>query len=803
MQEVQTGLDIAFQSLDQGRQRGVLHLYNESESFDGRIVSVDGQKLINFGSCSYLGLEKDSRLVEGCVDAVRAYGTQFSASRAYMSSGQYKELEGLFRQLFNQPVLVVPTTSLGHLSAFQALVGRDDVVVLDHQAHAAIQAAAQYAKGNGTAVKMIRHNNLDHLEKLIVKYRQPGRKIWYCIDGVFSMYGDLAPLDAIYALADKYPSLQIYVDDAHGFSWYGKNGLGTVRGRMHHHERLYLAVSLNKGFACSGGLLIFPDEESRHRVRCVGNGVVFSGPLQPPMLGACIVSAKLHLSGEISELQATLKDKIEYCRSEIQRLGLLDVAHSESPIFYIGVGPLKVGYNLVSRMKSHGYYVNMGLYPAVPVNNTGIRFTLNNHLSKSDIHAMLACLAEQYPLALQEEEVSFSQVVQAFRLPLEQIGKYDYFNRLGEERQSTLTVKLSRSLSDEDRLNWNAVLGGNSIMGAEVLAGLQSSLDHDNSPENQWQFNYVQIFDGGTLLLATVATSGLVKSDMFSEKSISQYANKQREQDRYAYTSKVLMLGSSLTEGECWYLNREHPKWREAVELLIKKLQYLQQEVSADTIILRDFHANDEELFEVFYINSFVRQRGLDSYSFKNLQRYRSEKYFADLKWKKRRYWHENIMMNESGYVFDVVPSLDEKELQQAYKLYTNVQERSVEISTYALPYKLFTYCNQSEDWEFIKIYCRESSELASIVLCYRTDRIFIPLIVGMDYRYQDRGIYRIALDRMLVRPKDLGYEVVGLGIGAGLEKHRFGADATMSYMFVQANDHFNLEALHAEMVEA
>jgi 7-keto-8-aminopelargonate synthetase-like enzyme len=220
MREVQTGLDIAFQSLDQGRQRGVLHLYNESEYFDGRIVTVDGQQLINFGSCSYLGLEKDSRLVEGCVEAVRAYGTQFSTSRAYMSSGQYKELEGLFRSLFDKPVLVVPTTSLGHLSAFQALVGRDDVVVLDHQVHASVHAAAQYAKGNGTTVKMIRHNSLDHLEKLIIKYREPGRKIWYCIDGVYSMYGDLAPLDEIFALADKYPSLHIYADDAHGFSWY-------------------------------------------------------------------------------------------------------------------------------------------------------------------------------------------------------------------------------------------------------------------------------------------------------------------------------------------------------------------------------------------------------------------------------------------------------------------------------------------------------------------------------------------------------------------------------------------------------
>lgn len=803
MQEMQTGLDIAFECLDQGRQRGVLHLYNEAKSFDGRSATVDGRQLINFGSCSYLGLEKDNRIIEACVEAVRAYGTQFATSRTYMSSGQYRELEGLFRELFDKPVLVVPTTSLGHLSAFQALVKRDDVIVLDHQVHASIQASAQYAKGNGTTVKMIRHNNLEHLEKLIVKYRKPDRKIWYCIDGVYSMYGDLAPLEDIYALADKYPSLQIYADDAHGFSWAGKNGLGTVRGRMPHHERLYLAVSLCKGFGCGGALLIFPDEESRHRVRCIGNGVVFSGPIQPPMLGACIASAKLHLSGELEDLQAQLLEKINFCRAEIQRLGLLDVAYSESPIFYIGVGSLKVGYNMMARMIKSGHYVNMGLYPTVPVNNTGIRFTIHNHLSKADISAMLECMAEHYPLALQEEGVSFSQVVQAFRHPLEQIGKYEFYNTRGEERQSSLTIKLTRNLAPEDRPRWDAVLGDRSIMHANVLEGLQQCLDHDNAIENQWEFYYIQIFDGENLLLATVATVGLTKSDMFSDKVISEFANKQREQDNYAYTSKVVMLGTGITEGECWHLKREHALWREAVELLIQKLQYIQQESEADTIVLRDFHTYDQELFEVFYGNSFIRKRGPDSYRFENVQQYRSEQYFADLKWKKRKHWRESIGAHEHKYNFQVAVSLDDQELLQAYVLYTNVQRSSLEINTYALPFKLFQYCNGNDEWEFLKIFSKDTFELVAIGLCYRTGMTYIPLIVGMDYRYQETGIYRVALDQALQRSKSLGYDSVGLGIGAGFEKHRIGAVGSESYMFIQSNDHFDLEALHAEMAGA
>ena len=277
-------------------------------------------------------------------------------------------------------------------------------------------------------------------------------------------------------------------------------------------------------------------------------------------------------------------------------------------------------------------------------------------------------------------------------------------------------------------------------------------------------------------MLATVATVGLTKSDMFSDKAISEFANKQRQQDNYAYTSKVVMLGTGITEGECLYLKREHPQWREAVELLIQKLQDIQQENDADTLVLRDFHTHDQELFEVFYGNSFIRKRGPDSYRFENVQRYRSEQYFADLKWKKRKHWRESIGAHEQKFNFQVAATLDKQELHQAYTLYTNVQKSSLEINTYALPFKLFQYCNCNDDWEFLKIYSKDTFELAAMGLCYRTSMAYIPLIVGMDYRYQDAGIYRVALDQALHRSYSLGYDLGGLGIGAGFEMYRIGA---------------------------
>src|SRR4051812_3701305 len=137
------------------------------ESFDGRTVTLEGSSRINFGSCSYLGLELDPRLKQATIDAVLRYGTQFSSSRGYLSSPQYDELETLLGELFGGHVLVTPTTSLGHLSVLPVLVESGDAVLLDHQVHASVQMAANQLRVKGTPVDLVRHNNLERLEAMI------------------------------------------------------------------------------------------------------------------------------------------------------------------------------------------------------------------------------------------------------------------------------------------------------------------------------------------------------------------------------------------------------------------------------------------------------------------------------------------------------------------------------------------------------------------------------------------------------------------------------------------------------------
>ena len=105
---------------------GIAHQTIENDYLDGRIIHIEGQRLINFGSCSYMGLELDPRLKAGAIDAVNRYGSQFASSRSNLSVTLYVELEELLERIFEQKVILGPNATLGHQSNIPVLVEDDD-----------------------------------------------------------------------------------------------------------------------------------------------------------------------------------------------------------------------------------------------------------------------------------------------------------------------------------------------------------------------------------------------------------------------------------------------------------------------------------------------------------------------------------------------------------------------------------------------------------------------------------------------------------------------------------------------------
>ena len=393
MSKSTTDYSRSLNAITYARNLGVLQLVSESDTYDGRYVRVQGRDLVHFGNCSYVGLDTCNELKQGAIDAVTRYGNLFASSRLCIGLGLNEELEALLDQITGCHTLVTQTTSLGSMSVIPILVSPNDLIVLDHQVHASVQNAVNVARTQGTKVGMIRHSNMMALEDVIQNQQDKYEKIWYMADGMYSMLGDPCPIESMYELMNQYPNFHCFVDDAHGISWIGKNGKGWTLHKRPLHPQMVLVMSLAKGFGACGGVLVFPTAETRHLIRCLGSSLIYSGPIPTAVLGACIASAKLHLTDEITVRQNALYERIKFFREHAYAHGLPLVNHSFSPIFYFGCGSLENAGWIAKEMIDAGFYVNICGYPTVPKKYSGIRMSVTTHIEFEDIKNAASTMA--------------------------------------------------------------------------------------------------------------------------------------------------------------------------------------------------------------------------------------------------------------------------------------------------------------------------------------------------------------------------------------------------------------------------
>ncbi|EBA12203.1 aminotransferase class I/II-fold pyridoxal phosphate-dependent enzyme [Roseobacter sp. CCS2] len=378
-------------AIQAGHNLGLLQQVAEDTQLSGREITLRGRKLLNFASCSYLGLEMEPALIDGAIAATRAFGTQFSASRAFISAPPYQEAEALLGQITGRPTLLVPSTSLGHQAALPVLVGPEDLILIDVQAHASLKVAADLLKGQGRKVQTVSHSDTHQIARKMRASDAP--RIWLLIDGVYSMIGDIAPFDALDALLREDPRLMLYVDDAHAVSWHGHQGKGMALEKWPDHPRVIVALSLNKGFACAGGALAFTNADQANAVRAFGPAMTFSGPVQPPMLGAITAAAKLHLGPDLAPRQQTLRDRIVQFNKGTLGLGLDLACAAITPMRYIRIGDLHATGMAASALQAAGIFVATVAPPAVSRRDVGLRMTLTTHHTQEDVTYLLAALS--------------------------------------------------------------------------------------------------------------------------------------------------------------------------------------------------------------------------------------------------------------------------------------------------------------------------------------------------------------------------------------------------------------------------
>jgi 7-keto-8-aminopelargonate synthetase-like enzyme len=793
-----------YETVDQivtyGIEKRILHLYTSDLPFDGTKILINGRQVLNFGSCSYLGLEFDKRVKEGAIKAIEKYGTQFSESRAYVSLGSYKELENLLERIFEAHCVITPTTTLGHIANIPVLVADEDAVILDQQVHNSVQTAVQIVKARGVHIELLRHNRMDLLEERIKELRGKFKRIWYMADGIYSMFGDCTPVEEVYEFLDRYPEFYFYVDDAHGMSIHGKHGRGFVLSNHPIHRKMMLTTSLNKAFASGGGLLVYGDKELARKVGTVGGPLLSSGPMQPSAIGAAIAVAKIHLSDEIIEMQERLQDNIQFALLMLKKYKLPVISKAGAAIFFIGVSLPKLGHNIVKRMLDAGYYVNLGVFPTVPMKQTGIRFTITRLHTFKEIEGMISKLSEIFPVAMEDEDVSFPEIYKAFKIPLpEELILNQTF--CSENEQTLLKLAHFTSIKEIQKESWDKVFKGKGIFDWDGLSVLEKGFTGNSLPEDNWLFDYYLISDlKGTVIAATFFTTALWKDDMLSPAAISEQVEVKRRTDSYYLTGKVICSGSLITEGEHLFLDYQSPLWKEALQLLFKEAYSLQEEYKANSIVFRDFHGIAMKVDHLMADNGFFRIAMPDSHFIESMRWKTAEEYYQSLS-VKSRYHVRQILRNKAEFDIDFIEGkVSEKTIDYWYRLYLNVKEKSLQLNTFALPRKFFNAMSEDPNWEVIQLHLKNryiEGMPCCVLFCYKSGDAYVPTIIGIDYTFNRKfGIYRQALYQVVLRAKQLGKERIFFGFSASVEKKKLGAKVVPTVAYMHARDTFQLEVL-------
>lgn len=374
--------------------RGIFHLNAENEHCDGRQLTINGKSLVTFGSCSYLGLETDVRLKTAACEAVLRYGTQFSSSRAYVSGPLYTRLEAVLSQIFEgRPLTIAPTTSLGHMAALPVLITERDAVVYDPFVHASVQAVLPTLREQGSTCESVPHNRLDLLEARARELSATHDRVFYLCDGIYSMHGDLVDVPALYALLDRVPQLYAYIDDAHGMAFAGRRGAGSVLGVHGGHERAIVVLGMAKAMGAAGAIIVTPTEEMKETIFSCGGPMIFSGPMQPAVLGAALAAAQILASPEIEVLQAEAMERLRWFDNLVQREGLRVSGSPQTPIRFLELGAEQTAIDVAAELQSAGYFVNVAVFPAVARGHAGVRLVFTRNHTREDVAGLVGALS--------------------------------------------------------------------------------------------------------------------------------------------------------------------------------------------------------------------------------------------------------------------------------------------------------------------------------------------------------------------------------------------------------------------------
>jgi glycine C-acetyltransferase len=384
---ITTRLDWIQQEIDALKEAGLYNRIRTISSPQGAWLVVDGKRVLNFCSNNYLGLANHPHLVEAARAATQKYGVGPAAVRTIAGTlDLHLELERRLAAFKGVDAAITFQSGFAANGAtIPALVGKEDLIFSDELNHASIIDGSRLSSAR---IVRYAHNNPADLERQIQENQGQYRRALAITDGVFSMDGDIAPLDQIYEVTSRH-NVMLMVDDAHGEGVMGKGGRGIV-DHFHLHGKVDVEIgTLSKAFGAVGGL-VAGNAVVIEWLRQRGRPFLFSSAVTAADAAACI--AGLDILEQSTELVDRLWDNTRYFKGEMKRLGF-DTGQSVTPITPIMLGEAPLAQQFSRTLFEEGVFAMALGFPTVPRGKARIRVMISAAHTREDLDQGLEIFA--------------------------------------------------------------------------------------------------------------------------------------------------------------------------------------------------------------------------------------------------------------------------------------------------------------------------------------------------------------------------------------------------------------------------
>ncbi len=361
---------------------------SKAKGLVNNLITGETRDMINLGSNDYLNLTQHPETIKAAMKALQKYGT--GAGSSPILGGNFEIHHQLIKKVSEmkctEDTIIYSSGYATNVGSLKALLKEGDLAIVDQFAHASIHDGCTSA-----TVRTFKHSDMNSLEN-VLRLNSKGnfRTKIICVDGVYSMDGDIAPLPEIIQIAKKYNAL-VYIDDAHAVGVIGETGRGTCE-HFHLEGKIdFVAGTFSKALGSQGGY-VAASKELVEYIRYYSRAHMFSTAMMPAAAAAALAAIEV-IQNEPERLQKLWKN-IYYLRNKLISLGF-NIGHSETAIIPVIIGNDKKVRELITYLNQHNIYTHAVVFPAVPMELSRIRLSLMQEHTEKDYDLLTSLLEKK------------------------------------------------------------------------------------------------------------------------------------------------------------------------------------------------------------------------------------------------------------------------------------------------------------------------------------------------------------------------------------------------------------------------